>query len=602
MKFTSSSLSGQFVILLILAYISKMRNGVVALPEQEQEGIPALRGKTINNEYSSSSSSSSTHQLDDKERECVLYLTHVLFENPTHHKHTWSCQFTKEQATEFGGDQRMMEIKGLSEELLESRQVVSGESVMKFKGVFLEWSIGSNFSKLVVPDEVLVQIENLPRNDPRHQQQQRGRNFAKLSGTLRTVVVRVIDANNTQPSLNSVQLKDRVFTDLINLKTQMEGCSKNQLIIEPANVGSGGIVNVRINIIAKNSETYELFSAARKEVQKNYGDSFDLILYVLPPGTLSAGKRNWVAYGYLNWINSVYNDRSVNSLAVQVHEVGHNLGLGHSGRGDSEYGDHSSMMGNGGAGWKDGPIHCFNAYNNFHLGWYDMQKASINPLQFSNPQTFVMNGVDDYKTDGSSNGELITLRLENVEDTHGTNYYIGYNRASGFNRGTLEAINTVVVFSTSEKDIRNRSKRIADLPVGHRLTLSDFRSSGYDVYVDVKNISSNQKDATIVISSSKHGSPPSAPPPTFPPTWSDTSYPTPESSMLCEDDPYFYFKRAHKTCAGWVGKGKNKLHKQKKYKKIQKKCKKKVIGQFKIWDFCQETCALVDLGDCATKH
>jgi hypothetical protein len=57
---------------------------------------------------------------------------------------------------------------------------------------------------------------------------------------------------------------------------------------------------------------------------------------------------------------------------------------------------------------------CFNAAKNYQLGWFDLQKASINPLDFiGNPQTYALNGIDDYKKDGSAkNGELITLRLE----------------------------------------------------------------------------------------------------------------------------------------------------------------------------------------------
>lgn len=79
----------------------------------------------------------------------------------------------------------------------------------------------------------------------------------------------------------------------------------------------------------------------------------------------------------------------------------------------------------------DGPIKCFNAAKNWQLDWYKLQQESYNPIatqNIGNSKTFVMNGINEYKTDNSSNGELITLRLEN-EFNGNNDYYVGYNRA-----------------------------------------------------------------------------------------------------------------------------------------------------------------------------
>ena len=43
--------------------------------------------------------------------------------------------------------------------------------------------------------------------------------------------------------------------------------------------------------------------------------------------------------------DSVYNDEACNQVSTQVHELGHNLNLAHSGMGSDEYGDKSGMMG-----------------------------------------------------------------------------------------------------------------------------------------------------------------------------------------------------------------------------------------------------------------
>jgi len=67
----------------------------------------------------------------------------------------------------------------------------------------------------------------------------------------------------------------------------------------------------------------------------------------------------------------------------------------------------------------------------------------------------------------------------------------------------------------------------------------------------------------------------------------------------CIDYPVFLFKGKNKKDCKWVGKGKEKIHKKKKiFKQIQKKCKKKQ-DKMKVWDYCKETCALVEMGPCA---
>ena len=50
----------------------------------------------------------------------------------------------------------------------------------------------------------------------------------------------------------------------------------------------------------------------------------DLVMYCLPPGTFSG-----VAYAYIDSWNSIYNDEWCSKLSAQMHEVGHNLNLGH---------------------------------------------------------------------------------------------------------------------------------------------------------------------------------------------------------------------------------------------------------------------------------
>ena len=66
---------------------------------------------------------------------------------------------------------------------------------------------------------------------------------------------------------------------------------------------------------------------------------------------------------------SVYSNDWCNYVSAQVHEVGHNLNLGHSGEGTETYADQSGMMGFS-YGGESTPRMCFNAAKNYQLGWY----------------------------------------------------------------------------------------------------------------------------------------------------------------------------------------------------------------------------------------
>ena len=106
-----------------------------------------------------------------------------------------------------------------------------------------------------------------------------------------------------------------------------------------------------------------------------------------------------------------------------------------------------------------------------------------------------MNGIEDYKKDGSSSGELITLRLENKCCI---DFYVGYNKASGANIGTLQAQNKVTIFEKNTTGYSN-SIRIAALSEDESYAFSNYKDTVYDVSIVVVSISDDGKDATIVI-------------------------------------------------------------------------------------------------------
>eukprot|EP00536_Pseudo-nitzschia_multiseries_P013871 jgi/Psemu1/36759/gm1.36759_g len=528
-------------------------------------------------------------KLTEDETECVLYL------RVGDDDESWTCRFTEEQ-TEKLGIPDTMEIEGVPKDFFDSSKIVSGGTIMKVAadGAFVRqpYATRNYHAKIVVSKVESITIENLPRDDPRHYL-----NNFKTKGTFKTLVVRVIDQLGQETDIVDV-LRSEIFQDQFNMKTQLAACSKGQMLVKEA-----GFENLAVDLISSISMDQYLFGdackAAAEKQWPNIGTEYDLVMFCFPPGIVMGGHAN------IHTWDSYYGHPWCSLPSMQIHEIGHNLGLGHSMKDGDEYGDRSSFMGTGGPPQDDGPHQCFNPADNYKLGWYENQQLSIKPMELSGPQTFVLNGVDDYKMDGSSNGELIVLRLVFYGDFNAWDYYVGYNRASGVNRGTGEAADTVTVmlklnggpygYSNSER---------FNVNVGDTFNIVTEESTP-DVYIEFQSIQNGGKDAIVVISNSggvgpnptptpKPNPTPATPEPT--PLWTSTS--SSSSTMNCEDDSDFKFKGKRKHNCKWVGKGKGNLNK-KKTKKIQKKCKKKVNKKEKIWDYCRETCALVDMGPCA---
>ena len=65
---------------------------------------------------------------------------------------------------------------------------------------------------------------------------------------------------------------------------------------------------------------------------------FDYVALSLPDNS-----ERWAARAYINSWLSMYKNYYIDQVTVQMHELGHNLGLPHSGEGSNEYGDHSGM-------------------------------------------------------------------------------------------------------------------------------------------------------------------------------------------------------------------------------------------------------------------
>mmetsp|Transcript_102105 Transcript_102105/g.152975 ORF Transcript_102105/g.152975 Transcript_102105/m.152975 type:complete len:595 (-) Transcript_102105:1149-2933(-) len=281
------------------------------------------------------------------------------------------------------------------------------------------------------------------------------------------VYVRSLDSS---PTYNFATVTDDVFGtrgDQVNLVSQYKACSKDKLIFVGAHKPSEGIRNGAVAItIPHNTKdvsrhTVENYVDAYLEDNGyNWLTEFDHIMYVLPAGTEFFG-----ALAYADGTNkkTVYNDISASSITTQMHEIGHNLGMSHSGQGEQTYGDRSCYMGAAFAGNpKNAPAMCFNAAKSWYTRWYPMREVGANGWRGQ------LVGVDDFVnaqwTSGPGGYKRTLLKIPHPGDIQSEDLYIMYNRAKGINRDVVEGRDKVVIVKGPPlSEVYEKSWAVAEL-------------------------------------------------------------------------------------------------------------------------------------------
>ena len=231
-------------------------------------------------------------------------------------------------------DGNIIPIKGRGaafwEQKMESGEFKSGETEVSGCD-FVRSSQGGDAECFIPPGHTRF-LSNVVKTD---NQEEHERRKLAIVGEKTILVVRVIAANDTTTSSEDA-LVGNVFTDSVNVATQYTACSNGQLNFQQTddmtltgtNDGdetgiTNGVTTVRVPMA---TET-DIATALNQNFNVTHPDELaDHVMYCMPPGAMSG-----IAYAYINSWLSVYSDNWCYSVSAQMHEIGYNLGLAHSG-------------------------------------------------------------------------------------------------------------------------------------------------------------------------------------------------------------------------------------------------------------------------------
>jgi len=415
---------------------------------------------------------------------CTLFVRDVMH-RPTREERygyaeeKWSCEFDDEERGRHGV--RFVELAGNYRTYL--RNASSGRSVLTIDQAVIDM----DDVRMYLPSQHTPKIDTPERYHDRK--------LVASTGDLPTLMVRVVDSMGNGPDYSLSQLVDDVFDDESCLKTQMEACSYDQLRIHPYQdeVVSNGVheITVPMDALAVSHGAFEnaMFEEFEATLGSRHDPKFGLIMFCIPP----TSDPSFMAVGWVNGKTTIYSHDSCGKVSAQMHEVGHNINLEHSGEGDNEYADQTGVMGFS-YGDDDQKI-CYNAAKNWQLGWYSDQTLTNNPRNHPAMQTFVLNGISDYNANPNA---LVVLRLEQL--SLGSDFYIGYNRKNGINADTREDGDMVTVLrKDSGPDELGKSWKIGSLYPGMSLEIPDFNGEGGAIMIKFVSVQNDGRDAEIVI-------------------------------------------------------------------------------------------------------
>ena len=219
---------------------------------------------------------------------------------------------------------------------LYSGDLVSGSST------YFDPDADVSSEEVVVPGNGNGKAFGWAKNGKSGQGRRLGGHQTSSDNPMEYLVVKVTDSVGKARSESAGKIGDDVFgtgnteNDFVNLKSQTAACSYDQLrITEGAgnyDYAAPGVVEVTISVTLEGNSRGTIRNAVTTAVQNKLGFSlpgrYSNVLYVLEGCYQDCG---WAAYAYINSWNSVYQGVYYKHTGVQMHELGHNWGMAHSG-------------------------------------------------------------------------------------------------------------------------------------------------------------------------------------------------------------------------------------------------------------------------------
>ncbi|GFH56166.1 hypothetical protein CTEN210_12642 [Chaetoceros tenuissimus] len=443
---------------------------------------------------------------------CVLLLKQIIYED--HEEEQIECY--DESTSQFVS---LSAFESHILEMVKSGTIESGAATLMQEGAYFD----DENRRLVLNGDAHSDSLTIEAKSIDHETRRR----KLVTGTKSFLALRV-EAADVSTSSTESEISDSWFGtsgDPLNFKSQMEACSYDKYQVVPASdaTHSGGVASVTISNTVTGASDNEIVNAAitaASSLGSLYSDT-DHIMVCVPPGT----NGGWIAYAYVNSWLSVYNDQWCNYPSGQMHEIGHNIGLAHSGE-DSTYDDQSGMMGYSYSN-DDGPRMCFNGPKNAQLGWYDdkLQTISASGGSFDGN----LYGISDYGTMPGTASVIVKITGSSDD------WYVSYNKRSGINSGTVEGGNQVLVHKRASTSGYAESTLMAKLTAGQ-----SYNADGIPLPVTVNNISTfAQVTIGTVTTSAPTTNPTSSPTasPTKAPTSGPTTAVTPSPSQAPTSSP-----------------------------------------------------------------
>jgi hypothetical protein len=370
---------------------------------------------------------------------------------------------------------------------------------------------------ITIPSDATVTTEKIGGNLFGNRGNSKGRNLQGVDSKVLVVRISTTGSFESSPSVDAIELSDSIFgtsEDIVNLASQMNAYSFGKQTFSPLtgfdlpseNASNVGVFEVEVT--ATSNSAADIANSVTTLLPFKFGTPypFDHAMYCMPRGTDMAAIASGDDNGWL----STYNDETLELRSwatfpsIQMHEIGHNKGLGHSGETNPDTGiffdrgDLSGVMGTGFA-WDDDTKTrmCFNGAKSWQLGWYADKATVVDPLATPSWSGTLV-GIAEYDLADPNQGEMVLIKIETGNDV---DYYINFNRMTGINSETQEGGDQVLITRQGGNGESNsQSELLAKLSASESFDIEDFANLGtVKVTVNSMNTASSPGVADITI-------------------------------------------------------------------------------------------------------